>query len=578
MKNNYLKVKRDLINLQKGKTLLTAIASFLMFIFTGLSSFAQCTPSTTGPWDYIATFNTTGGITNIAHTSTAMATAGYGDFTNVYSVSQLAGSSISFTETYSGNGGHGFNIWVDWNNNQEFETGEKVYASVTMYDTGANGPLQGSFTVPSSAAVGNYKMRVRAQQGTADPSPCGVIDWGEAKDYTITVLSQAEPCTPSTTGPWDYIATFNTTGGITNIAHTSTAMATSGYGNFTNVYSVSQLAGSSISFTETYSGNGGHGFNIWVDWNNNQEFENSEKVYASVTMYDTGANGPLQGSFTIPASAIAGNYRMRVRAQQGTADPSPCGVIDWGEAKDYTISVLQEPEPCTPSTTGPWDYIATFNTTGGISNIAHTSTAMATSGYGDFTDEYSLSQVAGGSISFTETYSGNGGHGFNIWVDWNNNQEFENSEKVYASVTMYDTGANGPLQGAFSIPATVAVGSYRMRVRAQQGTADPLPCGTIAWGEAKDYTITVTAPMGLNPVNGLKDRVIVYAENDYIVAESSHAMIHAISVYDISGRLVYNQKDINKPRISVNDLTAMHQVLLLQIVTDSGTVTKKIVH
>ena len=99
MKNKYKKV---------GKPKLFFTALLVSFaLFSGQSSIAQCTPSTTGPWDYIATFNTTGGFTNISHTSTAMATGGYGDFTAVYSVSQMPGESISFSETYSGNGGHG---------------------------------------------------------------------------------------------------------------------------------------------------------------------------------------------------------------------------------------------------------------------------------------------------------------------------------------------------------------------------------------------------------------------------------------------------------------------------------------
>ena len=385
-------------------------------------------------------------------------------------------------------------------------------------------------------------------------------------------------CTPSTTGPWDYIATFNTTGGFTNISHTSTAMATAGYGDFTAVHSVSQLAGESISFSETYSGNGGHGLNIWIDWNNNQDFELSEKVYASVTMFDTGVNGPLMGSFTVPAATAVGNYRMRVRAQQGTADPSPCGEIAWGEAKDYTMTVVGQPTACVPSTTGPWDYIATFNTTGGITNISHTSTAMATAGYGDFTTEYSISQVSGGAFSFSEIYSGNGGHGFNIWVDWNNNLEFENSEKVYASVTMFDTGANGPLTGSFSVPASAAIGNYRMRVRAQQGTADPSPCGEIAWGEAKDYTMTVvSAPMGVNTAERLLNSVVVYKNDNSIALSSIEVMLTDVSVYDMAGRQIYTQNNINASEFSITGITAGQQVLIVKINTDKGATVRKLV-
>jgi len=57
MKNKYKKV---------GKPKLSFTALLVTFdIFSGQSSIVQCTPSTIGPWDYIVTFNTTGGFTNI---------------------------------------------------------------------------------------------------------------------------------------------------------------------------------------------------------------------------------------------------------------------------------------------------------------------------------------------------------------------------------------------------------------------------------------------------------------------------------------------------------------------------------
>jgi hypothetical protein len=144
---------------------------------------SYCTPSSTNTSDYISSFATTGGVANITNNSGGLSTGGYGNFYNTHTVSQFPGSSINFTETFVG-GSHGFNIWVDWNNNGTFETTERVFASAAT----ANGHT-GSFSVPPGQAVGDYRMRIRGWWGSNNPDPCTSISFGEAEDYKFTVLT-----------------------------------------------------------------------------------------------------------------------------------------------------------------------------------------------------------------------------------------------------------------------------------------------------------------------------------------------------------------------------------------------------
>lgn len=144
---------------------------------------SYCTPSSTNTSDYISSFATTGGVANITNNSSGFSTGGYGNFYNTHTVSQFPGSSINFTETFVG-GSHGFNIWVDWNNNGTFETTERVFASAAT----ANGHT-GSFSVPPGQAVGDYRMRIRGWWGSNNPDPCTSISFGEAEDYKLTVLT-----------------------------------------------------------------------------------------------------------------------------------------------------------------------------------------------------------------------------------------------------------------------------------------------------------------------------------------------------------------------------------------------------
>ena len=80
---------------------------------------------------------------------------------------------------------------------------------------------------------------------------------------------------------------------------------------------------------------------IWVDANQNGEFESSEIIFdqgqASV--------GTVNGSFTIPTTAEVGNTRLRVQmVYQGHGAgnlPGFCGLFQSGETEDYCITVRQ---------------------------------------------------------------------------------------------------------------------------------------------------------------------------------------------------------------------------------------------
>jgi hypothetical protein len=75
-----------------------------------------------------------------------------------------------------------------------------------------------------------------------------------------------------------------------------------------------------------------------------------------------------------------------------------------------------------------------------------------------------------------------------IWIDYNNNYEFDASETVFASTALLST----TIVNAINVPANVPPGTYRMRLRTQWGgNTITDPCGDVGWGEAEDYQVTV---------------------------------------------------------------------------------------
>lgn len=121
--------------------------------------------------------------------------------------------------------------------------------------------------------------------------------------------------------------------------------ANGGYENFTDE-TILLLAGSSPGFTLApgYAGTTyNEHFVMWLDYNQNGEFEEDEMVYDS----GTGITTAVSGSFTIPDDAMPGATRLRiamkyVAGSDWTAPapaPEPCEVYEYGETEDYCVFI-----------------------------------------------------------------------------------------------------------------------------------------------------------------------------------------------------------------------------------------------
>ncbi|RCU57829.1 GEVED domain-containing protein [Oceanihabitans sediminis] len=161
-------------------------------------------------------------------------------------------------------------------------------------------------------------------------------------------------CIPSSTNTLDFIDDFTTSGASTNINHTASGFSPNGYGDFTSSHNITQINGGTINFTATHGSTESYQMNIWVDWNNDLDFDDAnEKVFDSSAYANI-----INGSFIVPNTAPAGSYRMRIRTDWSSPDVSPCGYDDRSETHDYTLNVT--PLNCTAN---PQTLTAESNTT-----------------------------------------------------------------------------------------------------------------------------------------------------------------------------------------------------------------------
>ncbi|SOS55578.1 M4 family metallopeptidase [Tenacibaculum finnmarkense] len=118
----------------------------------------------------------------------------------------------------------------------------------------------------------------------------------------------------------------------------NTSTASNGYSDYTSI-STSLIKGESNTITITPKWNGtvySEGYGVWIDYNKDGDFDDAgETVFTKAKSKTT----PINGTFTIPESALNGATRMRVVLKYN-ATPTACETnIQYGEVEDYTVVI-----------------------------------------------------------------------------------------------------------------------------------------------------------------------------------------------------------------------------------------------
>jgi len=93
------------------------------------------------------------------------------------------------------------------------------------------------------------------------------------------------------------------------------------------------------------------------------------------------------------------------------------------------------------------------------------------------------------------------------------------------------------------------------------------------------FKLVYQQALGVPSTNFTENSVIVYKNTDWFHVTTKGIEMKDIMVYDISGRLIYSQKDINATTTVLNGLSTANQVLLLKITSQEGkVVTIKVIN
>ena len=267
---------------------------------------AICTPGDTSAWSQPVTFTTLASCAVPTHLT----------LTNLSSTSADIAWVAGFQETE----------WEVLVNN----------VPESAYDT--------ALTLNNLTPETNYTVKVRAVCGVGDTSA-----WTSALNF-YTGYCRPNPYSVDNNGITN--VTFGNAPEVVNNSPANSGSIT--YGNFyTQVGAVP--AGTAANVDITYATEYTYGTLIWVDWNHNLMFEDSEIVYMGTST----SNSPttLNASFTVPATQDTGLYRMRIGGSDSyfdsyisgstTAAHDPCYDGYYTVYHDYTLHVTEVPD-CLP--------------------------------------------------------------------------------------------------------------------------------------------------------------------------------------------------------------------------------------
>ena len=120
--------------------------------------------------------------------NTSTGTSGYENFTSVStSVTRGSAYTISVTPVWTSTKyNEAYAVYIDYNKDGDFtDSGELAWTKTGSQTS----PVTGSITIPSTATLGNTRMRVMMQYSSVPSSSCGSYTYGQVEDYTLNIVS-----------------------------------------------------------------------------------------------------------------------------------------------------------------------------------------------------------------------------------------------------------------------------------------------------------------------------------------------------------------------------------------------------
>ncbi|MBO9639495.1 MAG: DUF4091 domain-containing protein [Siphonobacter aquaeclarae] len=326
-------------------------------IVTGRASYCQAGGGANTSY-YFSSVTSSGGATNLSYSRNTYPVTGY-EHSTTSSLSARAGASVSLQiGTSAGSKCARMAVWVDWNNDLDFDdAGELVYSGGTAQSCVNSTTATATFTIPTGLKQGSRRIRMQLKDAwLAAPTTCGVADFTCTTDFDLNVLDGY--CSPSTAYNSSdyYLSSFETTNACNgNVQYKKTYSPVGGYvAPSVSPLKVSQGTSFGVTLTNSASASCAR-TKVWADWNRDGDFSDAgEEVFFGGDSSTCNNLLSYRFALTVPGNASIGLTRLRVQVRDAwSAKPDACFKDGVTGTTDFDLEVASGLAACTPMLVSP---------------------------------------------------------------------------------------------------------------------------------------------------------------------------------------------------------------------------------
>ncbi|CAM4800677.1 unnamed protein product [Rotaria magnacalcarata] len=479
---------------------------------------------------------------------------------------------------------YSINVWIDLNDDGIFDEIEnRVLHRSLMHSRGPRGAYDLEICTPAIderyARIGQHRMRLSLMVNDDYRKQCGETDYSETREYMVNIVPKAICEVTATISPVrirNIICSENS--GKIMLVHISGELGTQLRDETTTIaniatsdnrnrhdFAVTLYADAAyqvriqLDCSRQYDSdllqvdcNFAHHVNVWIDLNDDGQFDESEnRIYhqSSVNTETSGDMYDLQIFIPIidDTTTKAGQHRMRLSVTRSEAYRRQCGNADHVETREYTVKIIprkicrdneyfDEPESdviinlsadfprlthCSPGnficSTGS-SAIFSVHLSGEQNSMIHDEMTRCSS-INNYEDRSRLSvtlfdnkiyrlQIQLYCVNIQDYENPhrqepllvgtncNLAQNLDVWIDLNNDGSFdESTERFSYNDHHYDDNMKGYYDLSIAIPEIDEennVGTpHKMRILLSRDEQSRQPCNSAGYGEARDYTVHI---------------------------------------------------------------------------------------
>ncbi|MBD3903267.1 T9SS type A sorting domain-containing protein [Chryseobacterium sp. Ch-15] len=200
------------------------------------------------------------------------------------------------------------------------------------------------------------------------------------------------------------------------------------------------------------------------------------------------------------------------------------------------------------------------------------------SNYTDYTaDSSRLIKLTKGStdntISVTKVWTdGEYAEGVAVWVDFNNDKIFDDSEKIASTEANTEPTATV----SFNVPANAYFVDevIRMRVAMRYFITRDNPCESFNYGEVEDYAVKISEFLAVDDLTSSDLKFYPNPVNDVLNINTT-GIIQKVEIYNMAGQNVLSSNEIDKSQINMTSLKS--GVYIVKITIDGNVEDLKVI-